>query len=73
MRADEEFYPGDKKELTNQLQQPFEKAHPNEDESSQLQAIISPHAGYIFSGEVAASAFNQIPENASYKPLYFRR
>ncbi len=65
-----QFYPKDKKELTNQLLQLFEKAAPNSSENRSLQAIISPHAGYIFSGEVAASAFNQIPENAHYKRVF---
>ncbi|NQU88489.1 MAG: AmmeMemoRadiSam system protein B, partial [Mariniphaga sp.] len=33
-------------------------------------AIISPHAGYVFSGQVAASAFNQIPENTKYEKIF---
>lgn len=65
-----QFYPGEKKELSNQLQQLFEKASSISAESQQLQAIISPHAGYIFSGEVAASAFKQIPENKVYKRVF---
>jgi MEMO1 family protein len=34
------------------------------------QAIIAPHAGYIFSGQVAASAYNQLPDNAVYKRVF---
>ena len=34
------------------------------------QALIVPHAGYVFSGEVAASAFNRIPRGHSYKHIF---
>lgn len=45
--------------------------HPS-DAGSQAapQALIVPHAGYIFSGEVAASAFNRIPKGHSYKRVF---
>ena len=33
------------------------------------QALIVPHAGYVFSGEVAASAFNKIPREHGYKRI----
>jgi AmmeMemoRadiSam system protein B/AmmeMemoRadiSam system protein A len=33
-------------------------------------AIIAPHAGYVFSGGVAASAFNQIPEGLKYDRIF---
>ncbi len=65
-----QFYPGKKSELENQLSELFNDARPIFSENSNLQAIISPHAGYIFSGEVAASAFNQIPENTFYKRVF---
>jgi len=65
-----QFYPGEKIELSNKLQQLFEMAHSPLDKKDQLQAIVSPHAGYIYSGEVAASAFNQIPTNANYKRVF---
>jgi AmmeMemoRadiSam system protein B/AmmeMemoRadiSam system protein A len=34
------------------------------------QALIVPHAGYVFSGEVAASAFSRIPKGYSYKRIF---
>lgn len=34
------------------------------------QALIVPHAGYVFSGEVAASAFSRIPKGHSYKRIF---
>ena len=34
------------------------------------QALIVPHAGYVFSGEVAASAFSRIPRGHTYKRVF---
>ncbi len=65
-----QFYPGKKDDLEKQLVELFKNAQPISSENKSLQAIISPHAGYIFSGEVAASAFNQIPENIVYKRVF---
>lgn len=65
-----QFYPGSKSELKEQLSELFENAKPRSLENEPLQALISPHAGYVFSGEVAASAFHQIPENKSYKRVF---
>ena len=65
-----QFYPNKKDKLKNQLSELFKDAQPVFSENSNLQAIISPHAGYIFSGKVAASAFNQIPKNAIYKRVF---
>ena len=65
-----QFYQGKKDDLENQLSELFKCAQLIFSENKNLQAIISPHAGYIFSGEVAASAFNQIPENAAYKRVF---
>ena len=33
-------------------------------------ALIVPHAGYVFSGEVAASAYSRIPRGHSYKRIF---
>jgi len=35
-----------------------------------VRAIISPHAGYVFSGKIAASAFSATPQNATYKNIF---
>ena len=43
--------------------------HPTEG-SHAPQAAIVPHAGYVFSGEVAASAFSRIPAGHSYKRIF---
>ena len=63
------FYPADKNELSKDLSQLFENCK----KSStiwKVRAIISPHAGYVFSGEIAASAYSAIPKNAVYKNIF---
>lgn len=56
------FYPAEKEQLTQEVNSCFREAAPLQAELGNPQALISPHAGYVFSGKVAASAFNQIPE-----------
>ncbi len=68
-----QFYPGNKTELTNQLTKLLEQAKTltkNPDVNKNLQAIILPHAGYVFSGHVAAAGVSQIAENTSYKRVF---
>ncbi|HSO88822.1 MAG TPA: AmmeMemoRadiSam system protein B [Draconibacterium sp.] len=68
-----QFYPGNKTELTNQLIEFFEQAKnltTIQTRNKPLQALIVPHAGYVFSGKVAAAAFHQIPENAVYTRVF---
>ena len=63
------FYPADKETLTKDLSKLFEsckKSPGNRD----VRAIISPHAGYVFSGKIAASAFSAMPENSVYKNIF---
>jgi MEMO1 family protein len=64
------FYPGTTQALNSQLKQLFDRAKKPERSASPPRSIISPHAGYVFSGEVAASAFNQIPEGHSYNKIF---
>lgn len=64
-----QFYPGSEAALKKQLRELFTQAKSVGDKRV-LRALISPHAGYVFSGRVAASAFNQIPENISYKRVF---
>ena len=42
----------------------------DEGASTVPQAMIVPHAGYVFSGEVAASAFSRIPRGHSYRRIF---
>ena len=62
------FYAGEKQELENNLEKMFKNAKSKQAEN--IRAIISPHAGYVFSGEVAASSFNQIDKDKKYKNIF---
>ena len=63
------FYPAGQEELLSTLKQLFTDAVPSK-EIKNIIAIISPHAGYVFSGEVAASAFNQIDPTKLYENIF---
>ena len=60
------FYPSSAKEIQSML---GAWLHPSADGPAP-QALIVPHAGYVFSGEVAASAYNRIPRKHSYKRIF---
>jgi AmmeMemoRadiSam system protein B/AmmeMemoRadiSam system protein A len=63
------FYPSDPAEIDHMLKQYFAKVPANTSDSEVL-AIITPHAGYVFSGEVAAAAFNQLDPEKEYKTIF---
>jgi AmmeMemoRadiSam system protein B/AmmeMemoRadiSam system protein A len=63
------FYPADKETLTKELSRLFQTCKKSPD-NWEVRAIISPHAGYTFSGKIAASAFSAIPVNAVYKNIF---
>jgi len=52
------FYPGDPEILTGQVQEFLSKVKPGS--LGGIKAIVSPHAGYIYSGQVAAYSFGQV-------------
>lgn len=62
------FYTDNPADLKKELQEIFEVAKPKKYED--VFAIICPHAGYIYSGEVAASAFRQIDPGKHYKDIF---
>src|SRR6056297_971711 len=64
-----QFYPNNEKSLRSQLNSFFSNAKERQSEEI-LQAIIAPHAGYVFSGQVAASAYNQIPSDAEFNNIF---
>lgn len=64
------FYPGDKETLDKDLTDLFLKCRKVPAENGKVRAIISPHAGYVFSGETAASAFSSIQEDTRYKNIF---
>lgn len=63
------FYSADKETLTRDLSQLFSNSKKSP-ANWKVRAIISPHAGYIYSGEVAAAAFSSVPANADFKNIF---
>ena len=63
------FYPDRPDELRRTLDKLFSKAVARK-ELPNVVAIIVPHAGYIYSGEVAASGFNQVDSNKTYDNIF---
>ncbi|MGM0666680.1 MAG: AmmeMemoRadiSam system protein B [Bacteroidota bacterium] len=68
------FYPAGKAELKRQLEHYFRdaagKASTGPDQDDRVRAIISPHAGYVFSGTVAASAVGCIAPGSGYDNIF---
>ena len=63
------FYTADPKELREEVDS-FLALHGNETVYKNLAALIVPHAGYYFSGNVAASAYMSIPADKPYKRIF---
>lgn len=63
-----QFYSEDSVKLKKELAELFLQAIPKK--TSDVLAIIVPHAGYVFSGGVAASAFSQIDADKAYKTVF---
>lgn len=62
------FYPADRITLKSMVDEYLRNAAVNG--SMPVQAVIVPHAGYVFSGEVAGKAFAQINPSARYKHIF---
>jgi len=63
-----QFYPSNSVKLHQEVKDLLMSAEPKK--CTDVRAIICPHAGYIYSGIVAASAFNQIDGEVSYKRVF---
>jgi AmmeMemoRadiSam system protein B/AmmeMemoRadiSam system protein A len=63
-----QFYDADSGILYSNLQKLFAEAKPRQYEN--VKAVITPHAGYVFSGEVAASSFNQLDPETSFDNVF---
>ncbi len=63
------FYSADPDILKKDLEFLFSRALPGST-SGQVLAIIAPHAGYPFSGEVAASSYRQVDASRSYQNIF---
>jgi len=64
------FYPGGTAELRKEVQKYLINADTEEDfpklkksETAELRTLIVPHAGYIYSGKIAASAYRLLEQN----------
>ncbi|MDG5800677.1 AmmeMemoRadiSam system protein B [Marinilabiliaceae bacterium ANBcel2] len=63
------FYEAEKERLKTQIKELFEDAETRLSKN-EIRALILPHAGYQFSGRVAASGINQLNRNAKYKRIF---
>ena len=62
------FYTGDAQELAQEVDS-FLKRHSEQPKFDKLAAVIVPHAGYYYSGNVAATAYQSIPAKP-YKRIF---
>jgi AmmeMemoRadiSam system protein B/AmmeMemoRadiSam system protein A len=63
------FYPSNQADLISLLDQCMAQAEPQKVEGDVL-ALIAPHAGYIYSGSVAASSYNQINKDMKFDNIF---
>ena len=63
------FYPADKKSI-QAMAETFFKPYEKKKEFDNVNAIIVPHAGYVFSGHTAASAIAQINPDKKYDHIF---
>lgn len=59
------FYPGTKEELARMLREFFQKTKKVFPSPEKIKALVTPHAGYIYSGQTAAWGYRQLPETIS--------
>lgn len=62
------FYPRDENILRKELELMF--AHAVQKKINNVRAIIVPHAGYVYSGTVAASAYKQLEQNTYFENIF---
>lgn len=62
------FYPATATVLKNEVSKLFEKAIKMTE--TDVAALIVPHAGYVFSGQVAASAYAKLNRQARYRNIF---
>jgi AmmeMemoRadiSam system protein B/AmmeMemoRadiSam system protein A len=63
------FYPAEAGELQRTLERLFAMEGPSDVRARPL-ALISPHAGYVYSGEVAASAYRLLDPDTRYERIF---
>ena len=62
------FYPADARELRADLATLFSEAKPRT--MNNVAAVVCPHAGYVFSGKVAASGYNQVDPDRQFDNVF---
>jgi len=63
------FYTGDARELSKEVDSLL-ALHRGETIFNNVAALIVPHAGYYFSGNVAAAAYMAVPKDKQYKRIF---
>ena len=63
------FYPADKETLNHDLAQLFENCKKSP-KNWNVRAIISPHAGYVYSGKIAAASYSAISKKSIFKNIF---
>ena len=63
------FYTGNAKELSDEVDSLLAR-HAGDKQHADLAAVIVPHAGYYFSGNVAAAAYMAIPAGREFKRIF---
>ncbi|PRZ02288.1 hypothetical protein BY457_101310 [Marinilabilia salmonicolor] len=63
------FYEADAAALRGHLRDLFALAKPPVG-TEEVAAVVVPHAGYVYSGKIAASGFNQIPRDAKIERVF---
>ncbi len=59
-----QFYPASKEELKNTIESFLKNIQKEKfDKEIEIKALIAPHAGYIFSGQIAALGYKQLENN----------
>ena len=56
------FYPGSPRELDTMVRQMLSEAAPESPKGPVPKAIIAPHAGYVYSGPIAATAYKLLAD-----------
>jgi MEMO1 family protein len=62
------FYKQDKAGLQEDIKQLFDQAPVSSEKG--IRAVIAPHAGYVFSGMVAAAAYKKIDPDKTYENIF---
>ena len=63
------FYDGNAQMLSHEVDS-FLTLHAKDPQYDNVAALIVPHAGYYFSGNVASAAYMSLPKNKSYKRIF---